>query len=313
MSSANVKEKSPPTQNECAERIETTTSSSTATATATNYMNNVQIIPSNYSSTEQNSIVTVQVTNDSNTPGHINDQLSPPKAVAAASTNKNGMKSAATIASDDDVKNSRKFGAVTNISIGEQQQQQQQQQPQIPVESHYEQVFIMHTPSTASISAVCNSEQSNDHKPKINRIKVDSAHRTDNAEARPSTSTASSVTLSVVASSSSSAVAVASAAANTSNADPSGAPNSVSNKSKDAIKNRSVENNLENDTTLLCRRPLLSRGLTEAVIMRPSRKDVNMLLNRINPQGNHVSTTPTLDCFISFKFHHFFTHDAFNP
>lgn len=259
-------------------------------------MNNVQIIPSNFSSTEQNSIVTVQVTNDSNTPGHIHDQLSPPKASTAAS-NRNGIIStSATIASDvhDDVKNSRKFGAVTNISIGEQQQQLQLQQQgpiqQIPVESHYEQVFIMHTPSTASISAVCNSDQANDHsKPKINRIKVDSAHRTDNAEARPSTSTASSVTLSVVASSSS-VVALASAAAHTSNADPSSAPNSVNNKSKDAIKNRSAENNLENDTTLLCRRPLLSRGLTEAVIMRPSRKDVNMLLNRINPQGNHVSS-----------------------
>lgn len=276
VSSTSVKDNLPPPQNESAEKIEATTT--------TNFMNNVQIIPSNYTSTEQNTIVTVQVTNDSNTPGEINEQISP-------STSKI---SAVAIASDihNDVKNGRNFGAVTNISIGEQQQQQRLQPASI--ESHYEQVFIMHTPSTASVSTTtCNADQSNDNsQPKINRIKVvDSVHRTDNAEVQPSTSTVINSDSAAGSSNNkndSNAIQSATVTATTSTAD-SNAPNLINIKAKDAIKNRSVENNLENDTSLLCRRPLLSRGLTEAVIMRQSRKDVNMLLNRINPQGNHVS------------------------
>lgn len=281
VSSANVKEKLSQTQSECTEnKIEATTA---------NFMNSVQIIPSNYTTTEQNAIVTVQVTNDSNAALHMNDEL-PSSASKAVASNKNGIVTAVAIASDGhkDFNNGRKFGAVTNISIGEQQQQQLQS---ATIESHYEQVFIMHTPANVSDSATCNLDQTIDHiQPKINRIKVDSVH----TEVRPSTSAQSagvSIPTSVTAPSSSSASASATAstsvAAITSSGD-SNALNLINNKSKDAIKNRSVENNAENDTSLLCRRPLLSRGLTEAVIMRQSRKDVNMLLNRINPQGNHV-------------------------
>lgn len=284
VSSTSVKDNLPPPQNESAEKIETTT---------TNFMNNVQIIPSNYTSTEQNATVTVQVTNDSNTSGEINEQVSPSTSKSLA-ISKTGI-TAVAIASDlhNDVKNGRNFGAVTNISIGEQQQQQQQRLPPASTESHYEQVFIMHTPSTASVSTTtCNVDQSNDNsQPKINRIKViDSVHRTENADVQPSTSTVSSDS---GAGSSNikndgNSIQSATVTATTSTAD-SNAPNLINIKAKDGIKNRSVENNLENDTSLLCRRPLLSRGLTEAVIMRQSRKDVNMLLNRINPQGNHVS------------------------
>lgn len=247
VSSASVKEKLN-VQNECAEKPET------------NYMNNVQIIPSNYSPAEQNAVITVQVTSDANTPSQLNE----PVVSVPTSANKSAV--LATIPSDshDEVKSARQFGAVTNISIGEKQAFQQEQM-------HYEQVFITHTPSGASISTG-NSEPS-DILPKINRIKVDSALRSDDTDVRPSTSTSSTVTLSVAA------------------AAASIADSSVSNsaaKSKETSKNRTVENNQENDA-LSARRPLLSRGVTEAVIMRPSRKDVNMLLNRITPQGNHVS------------------------
>lgn len=240
MSSASVKEKLN-TQTECADKLET------------NYMNNVQIIPSNYSPTDQNSIVTVQVTNDTNTPSQSIEPVSAPKSVLPTASEPN-----------DEVQNARQFGAVTNISIGEKQAFQQEQ-------LHYEQVFITHTPSGASISTG-NSEPI-EVQPKINRIKVDPVIRPDDSDVRPSTSTSSTVTLSV-------------AAATGSIADSSISNSAV--KSKGTSKNRTIENNQENDA-LSARRPLLSRGVTEAVILRPSRKDVNMLLNRINPQGNHVS------------------------
>lgn len=46
--------------------------------------------------------------------------------------------------------------------------------------------------------------------------------------------------------------------------------------------------------------------------MRPSRKDVNMLLNRINPPGNHVSPAPAhLPCFTSIRII-FLIHNPFH-
>lgn len=251
VSSANVKEK----LNAHTESLE---------SPELNYMNNVQIIPSNYSPIDQNSITTVQVTNEMNTPSQNKESTS----TESVSANKSTV-SASSHETHDDAQNGRQFGAVTNISIGVKEKQTFQQE-----QLHYEQVFITHTPSGASIST--NDTEPNEIQPKINRIKVGSAQRlSDESEIRPSTSTSSTVIFSVAA---------ASAAAATSDANIS---TSVT-KSKDMTKIRNVENNLENDV-LSSRRPLLSRGVTEAVIMRPSRKDVNMLLNRINPQGNHVS------------------------
>lgn len=245
------------TRNECADKLET------------NYMNNVQIIPSNYSPTDQNSIVTVQVTNDSNTPNQTNDQV-----LAPAPGNRAVL--SASFESDDDVNNARQFGAVTNISIGEKQAFQQEQM-------HYEQVFITHAPTSASIST--GNSETNDIQPRINRIKVDPLFTSDDSDIRPSTSTSSTVTLSV--------------AAATGNVADSNISNSA-NKSKETSKNRTLENNQGNDASST-RRPILSRGVTEAVIMRPSRKDVNMLLNRINPHGNHASLSNSILHLLSSK------------
>lgn len=217
-----------------------------------NFMNNVQIIPSNYSPSDQNAITTVQVTNETSTLSQIKDQV-----VAPVLTSKGSQPN--SVESHDE----RQFGAVTNISIGASEKKDFQQE-----QLHYEQVFITHTPSGASIS----TGNSDDVQPKINRIKVDSAQRSiDDTEIRPSTSTASTVTFSVAAATGHIPDAINSNA-----------------KTKDTTKNRNVENSHDSDV-LASRRPLLSRGVTEAVILRPSRKDVNMLLNRINPQANHVS------------------------
>lgn len=205
-----------------------------------NYMNNVQIIPSNYSPSDQHAITTVQVTNETSTQNQIKDQ-----AIAPVLTGKSALPN--SVESHDE----RQFGAVTNISIGASEKKAFQQE-----QLHYEQVFITHTPSGASIS----TGNSDEIQPKINRIKVDSVQRSvDDMEIRPSTSTASTVTFSV--------------AAATGHIPDATNSNSVA-KAKDTTESR---------------RPLLSRGVTEAVILRPSRKDVNMLLNRINPQANHVS------------------------
>lgn len=229
-------------------------------------MNNVQIIPSNYSPIDQNAVTTVQVTNETNISGQIKESC------GALSANKSIIP--ATLEPHDDIQQiARQFGAVTNISIGANEKKIFQQE-----QLHYEQVFITHTPSGASIST--GDAEPNENQPKINRIKVGSAQRlSDDSDIRPSTSTSSTVTFSVTAA----AAATSSAATLDANISSSVA------KTKDPSKIRNVaENNHENDL-LSSRRPLLSRGVTEAVIMRPSRKDVNMLLNRMNPQGNHVS------------------------
>lgn len=228
----------------------------TAEKSDLSYMNNVQIIPSNYSQADQSAITTVQVTNETNTQNKIKEQIS-----TAASANKSIIST--SLESYDE----RQFGAVTNISIGTSEKKTFQ-----PEQLHYEQVFITHTPSGASIST--GNSEPNDTQPKINRIKVDSVQRSsDDSEIRPSTSTASTVTFTV--------------AAATGITQDANIPN-LASKSKDIPKNRHEENNHDSEV-LSSRRPLLSRGLTEAAIVRPSRKDVNMLLNRINPQGNHVS------------------------
>lgn len=243
-----------------------------------NYMNNVQIIPSNYTPNDQSAKIEINTSNCQQIKEH------------PIQTTSNKSILPTSIESHDDIQNARQFGAITNISIGANEKQTVQQQEQL----HYEQVFITHTPSGASISTgnSTGNTDPNEIQPKINRIKVDSAHRLatdDSAEIRPSTSTSSAITFSV-ASTASMAVAT------TTDANIS---NSVS-KSKDPAKN-----NHENDL-LSSRRPVLSRGVTEAVIMRPSRKDVNMLLNRINPQGNHVSYHCPMFVSVFILMQHFF-------
>lgn len=250
VSSANIKEKLN-SQTEANEQIEA------------NYMNNVQIIPSNYSPSDQIAITTVQVTNEANSAANQAIEPTPVLVGTNRSTHSNSSSE-----SHDETKSSRQFGAVTNISIGTNEKPAFQ-----PEQLHYEQVFITHTPSGASISTG-NSEPI-EILPKINRIKVDSVQRAGDSEIRPSTS--STVTFS--------AAAVVTATGTIPDANTSSNPVA---KSKEMTKNRNMENNHENDISS-SRRPLLSRGLTEAVILRPSRKDVNVHLNRINPQANQVS------------------------
>lgn len=256
VSSANIKDK-------------LNSQSETSEQTEANYMNNVQIIPSNYSPSDQNAITTVQVTNDANTLINQVTEQTPPLVGTNRSTH-----SSSSSESHDDSKSARQFGAVTNISIGASEKPAFQ-----PEQLHYEQVFITHTPSGASIST--GNSEPNEIQPKINRIKVDSVQRADDSEIRPSTSTASTVTFSVAA------AAAATVTGTIPDSITSSSTNQVS-KPKDAAKNKNVEINHENDISS-SRRPMLSRGLTEAVILRPSRKDVNVPLNRINPQGNQVS------------------------
>lgn len=230
-----------------------------------NYKNNVQIIPSNFSPSDQNAITTVQVTtSDVNTSiSALDEQGSTSNANIKCTKNKNLIETAQPTTDEQRCSNNnnpRKFGGVvTNITVNSQQE---------PL--HYEQVFITQSPTTTTIPTV-NSDQieiASKKEVHVNRIKLnknDAAQRNQiDSITEPSTSTSNAVTFSV-----------STANSNT---------HLTSGKTKD-LKARPIEAKHEND---IIRRPLLTRGLTEAVISRPSRKDTNMALNRSNQPGIHV-------------------------
>lgn len=258
VSSAIVKEKIKLTTSEPAPSIEK--------LDEINYKNNVQIIPSNFSPSDQNAITTVQVTtSDANT--------SIPALDEQGSTSNANIKCTKNINLNETVQpttdergssnnnNARKFGGVvTNITVNSQQE---------PL--HYEQVFITQSLTTTTIPTIPNNDQSEiaSLEVHVNRIKLNKNDGTQRNQidsiTEPSTSTSNAVTFSL----------------STSNANTQ----LTSAKTKD-LKTRPIEAKHENE---LIRRPLLTRGLTEAVISRPSRKDTNMALNRSNQPGIHVS------------------------
>lgn len=232
-----------------------------------NYKNNVQIIPSNFSPSDQNAITTVQVTtSDANTTiPALDEQGATSNANIKCTKNINLNETPQPITDErgSNNNNARKFGGVvTNITVNSQQE---------PL--HYEQVFITQSPTTTTIPTV-NSDQSEiaSLEVHVNRIKLNDATQRNqiiDSITEPSTSTLNAVTFSV-------------STATGSNSNPNTQLSSA--KTKD-LKTRPIEAKHENE---LIRRPLLTRGLTEAVISRPSRKDTNMALNRSNQPGIHV-------------------------
>lgn len=266
VSSAIVKEKVKLTTSEPAPTIEK--------LDETNYKNNVQIIPSNFSPSDQNAITTVQVTtSDANTSIPASDEQRSISNANIKSTKNINLNETAQPTTDERGSNNnnnnnsaRKFGGVvTNITVNSQQE---------PL--HYEQVFVTQSPTTTTIPTV-NSDQSDivSLDVHVNRIKLNKNDATQRNQidsiTEPSTSTPNAVTFSV-----------STATGSNSNANTQ----LTSAKTKD-LKTRPIDAKHEND---LIRRPLLTRGLTEAVISRPSRKDTNMALNRSNQSpGIHVS------------------------
>lgn len=281
------------------------------------YKNNVQIIPSNFLQTDKNAITTVQVISDENL---LANQIKDVKSVkmeqaststasilcaknnidpttstsTSASTSTLTSKVIETLPKTDERVNARQFGGVvTNISIGCKEKSifLQTINPKQPEPLHYEKVFVTQSPTITTIPTTigANNADQSENVPSevhVNRIKLNKNETTQRTQAdinvEPSTSTSNTVTFSV------SAATGSNANANT---------QLTSTKPKDAIaKCRAVEAKHENDSI---HRPLLTRGLTEAIIIRPSRKDTNMLLNRANQPGIHVCSF-----FIDLQFNH---------
>lgn len=173
------------------------------------------------------------------------------------------------------------LAGITNISIGIKDRSIIQQITNTQSEQlHYEQVFVTQIPTSTTAIAVAKNDEQNENQTKelhINRIKLNKTNdgigqrSIENANVGPSTSSASAtVTFSV-------------AATNSNNSDTSSNSSitPLDAKSKEfVVKTKSSEN----ETSIL-RRPILTRGLTEAVIMRSSRKD----MNRSNAQVNQVN------------------------
>lgn len=175
------------------------------------------------------------------------------------------------------------LAGITNISIGIKDRSIIQQITNTqPEQLHYEQVFVTQIPTSTTAIAVAKNDEQNENQTKelhINRIKLNKTNdgigqrSIENANVGPSTSSASA----------SATVTFSIAATNSNNSDTSSNSSitPLDAKSKEfVVKSKSSEN----ETSIL-RRPILTRGLTEAVIMRSSRKD----MNRSNAQGNQVN------------------------
>lgn len=292
------------------------------------YTNNVQIIPSNFTASntiDQNTITTVEVTSDktklssaslSSTLSTITTTEQITTLAQNLTTAKNILSTAcctvtAVTTSQTNAENTRKFAAVTNISVKDTPIAHQSINSQ-PEQQHYEQVFVTQTPTTTTIpnniDTSIESHSIDNNSPSVNsqaeihlnRIKLNSkidvvirsVSETING---PSTSTvtfstppansntfATNTVNTAVPSSSMAAAAIATAATTTTRTKE---PND---------KHRTNDAKRENE--MISRKPVLTRGLTEAVIIRPSRKDKNMLFNRFNSKGMQVITFYQMRC-----------------
>lgn len=251
----------------------------------TKFTNNVQIIPSNYVQPEDIAITTVQVT--SNATANVTSAPSSGTTIAA---------NHGTIASDAipserlterppvNENNTQKFTGVTNISIGITDRSIVQQIKTVqPEQMHYEQVFVAQIPTTTAMKASGDDQQIESGLSKelhVNRIKLskpDTGHTSaDSDNIEPSTSHTSAVSATITFS-----------IATSTNSSSAEEPTTNSNTAPVAAltKSKEVKNKAANEESASSRRPLLTRGLTEAVIVRPSRKDVA----RPNALGNQVN------------------------
>lgn len=243
-----------------------------------NFTNNVQIIPSNYMPTEENAIITVQVTSDPNTNHTI--------AADAISTERLPLNGTTTESQDGNSENTQQFTGITNISIGINDRSivQQIKPAQQPEQMHYEQVFVTQIPSTSTIKSPNDEQQSEQTHSKelhVNRIKLnksDNAHVSTGGDVvGPSTSHTSTA----------SATITFSIAATTNGSTGESTNNTNAASLTAATKPKEVKIKSANDENAAARRPLLTRGLTEAVILRPSRKDAV----RPSAPGNQVKYT----------------------
>lgn len=230
------------------------------------YKSNVQIIPSNF--TEN-----VQSQNDDETSKSIVTTVQLTSAVinvtasAAIDLSETAPRSITAIANS--IVPLTSTAHVTNVPVGIADTPAVRSPP--VGQQHYEQVFVMAssipannnqndvtaTPMSPRINVVQKQQKSaSQTEIHVNRIKL---HKTDTAHTsniQPSTSTASVVSL-----------------------PPPAATSSIANANKSKIQ---IEPK---------RRPLLTRGLTEAVILRSSRKDQPNRLNFKEPTSTNIGST----------------------
>lgn len=280
------------------------------------YKSNVQIIPSNLTSnlytqhtaktlliSEAPRVTTVQINSDDIDINSISEQSEKTittTTIITSSCNSSSSslvtpcvsattKSSLNNSSGTVTANIRNFGEVTNVPIGIEPKLSPP--PPASPQQHYEQVFISQSTNISRpLNANENSDLSTALSPNfkflykqqksasqielnVNRIKlhkVEPAPRTVvQSNNEPSTSN--------------STVTVSGSATRNTQSTSSATQNDANNKSK------VFEAKREGTSALIARRPLLTRGLTEAVILRPSRKDVNVV-NRGFTKGAQVSS-----------------------
>lgn len=252
------------------------------------YKSNVQIIPSNFTAQPTNSInaneikttklvnetkvTTVQVP-PANSYGKIsknfnennlqatNSTISTSTATIIAATSCSGTTVA--VSTNSAANDIRDFGAVTNIPIGVDKDSTIS-----TVQSqHYEQVFVTTSPAPVVSSSLPSSSSSdNRHDPKSPKFNFlckqqKSASHTELHVNRINLTKPSSSNAAVV-------LSVAGTSAST--------VNTTNNSSEIVVNNKSKVVEPKTDTAMpSTNRPLLTRGVTEAVILRPSRRDAN--------------------------------------
>lgn len=190
----------------------------------------------------------------------------------------------------------RNFGGITNIPIGVDKitnsiTTTQQSQPQ-----HYEQVFLTSSPSitstpTTTPNNIQNENGSTPKSPKFNFLakQQKSASHSELHINRINLNKPSSSPLSSSSSSSSNAAAVIVPVAGTSaNSSTNTTTNGHTQTAATTNKAKTIEFKVDTSAAPAVGRPLLTRGYTEAVILRPSRKDGNAA-NRPHGKAQQVS------------------------
>lgn len=173
--------------------------------------------------------------------------------------------------------------AITNISIGITDRSIVQQiKSAQPEQMHYEQVFVTQIPATATATASADDPPTDGgpskelHVNRINLSKPDAGHTSAAGEsAGPSTSHTPTVSATITFSTGATSSGSSSEEATT---------NSSTAPLIAVARPKEVKIKAATEESSASRRPLLTRGLTEAVIVRPSRKDVV----RPNALGNQV-------------------------
>lgn len=229
-----------------------------------NYRSNVQIIPSNFTPTipavatnpVEAKVTTVQVSSY----GKI---VNP---IVLSNICRNVAASKEAVPTDAPSNTIRSFSSITNIPINADNPTSSN-----TTQLHYEQVFANSPTSTPKATDGQNVPLSS----KFNFAKQKSTSQNEVHINRINLSKSDSEDVTTVSNGSGSSTSFTVLVANTSETLRTVLPSSARNVVKHSSTNQIRENTIASQSPFI--RPLLTRGATEAVIQRPSRKDTNLI------------------------------------